>query len=102
MSLNNMTSNSGGDNRSLSHKVVSHGTAAYLTLLAAPGIFSLTAPYAVQAFTHFYGEEAAEPALIGHGVLVAILTFFGLERSISLMLTILAVSAARYAWLFGA
>lgn len=91
----------GGDNRSASHKVVSHATALYLTVLAAPGLISLTAPYAVRAFTHFYGEEAAEPAFIGHSVLVAILTFFGLERSISLMLTLIGISVARYAWLLG-
>lgn len=102
MSVNQTGSGYSGDNRSLPHKVISHVTALYFTVLAAPGLISLTAPYAVRAFTHFYGEEAAEPAFIGHSVLVAILTFFGLERSIGLMLTLIGVSVARYAWLIGA
>ena len=81
-----------------SHKIMSTSAAAYLTAAVAPGIYDLTLPWAEAMFTEAYGDEVQGPVMIAHGVLVAIFTFFGLERSVSMTLTLIAVSVARYGY----
>lgn len=89
---------SSGYKRGLSHNIMSHSMAGYLTLGVAPGIFDLTAPWAVQIFTNIYGADVEEIVMIIHGALVAMLTFFGLEKSISSMLVLMSIGIGRYGW----
>lgn len=89
-----------GDNRSLSTKVISHGTALYLTAAIAPGIYDLTFPYALRLFNSIYGHGVEELVMIAHGLFVAVLTFIGLERSIAVLIALVTVAIGRYGWRF--
>lgn len=97
--MNNANANS-TNAKTTPHKIMSTSAALYLTAGVAPGIYDLTLPMAEAVFTDIYGDEVQEPVQIAHGVLIAIFTFFGLERSVSMALTLFAVSVARYGYRF--
>lgn len=95
-----MSNANSGDNRSLSTKTVSYGTALYLTAAIAPGIYDLTVPYALRLFTSIYGHDIEELVITSHGVFITVLTFLGLSRSIAILISLLTVAIGRYGWRF--
>ncbi|MBB4123965.1 hypothetical protein [Martelella radicis] len=97
----NRTANNRPDTaQSLSNKVISNGIAAYLTAGVAPGIIDLTGPWAVRYFTGIYGQDVEGLVWVCHSILTAGLVFLGLSRSISIMLSLIGISFARYGWRF--
>ena len=76
-----------------------NGTVAlWLTVLAAPPIFDLTAPYVHRILVNHYGHEMADLGMFGHAVAVAALTFAGMNRSVAVVTVLLTTALGRVGW----
>lgn len=91
-----MKGNSGGvDTKSLT----TGAAAAWITVLVAPPIYDLTAPYVHRILVQHYGYELADLLMFGHMVGVGAVTYAASHRGLIIVLTLIATAIARYSWM---